>query len=182
MLVNNNSCVVKCCSQPRWYKLGLQNRACLNLLIEGWVLRMTSYICVSKVWWFVLIWAGLAVYSKNQNQYYKGRFSKSWLLSCSSNITLSLSSYTVSALSRELNFVTTILVSCIFGCSWMRDKSARQLCLCYGLSPNIKSDFGKIKWYGIDRLSNIWPKYNLLISLKIFKLSAEQTDQKKWRP
>ena len=41
-------------------------------------------------------------------------------------------------------------------------------------SRNSKSDFEKIKWSGIDRLSNIWPKYILLSSWKIFKLSAKQ--------
>ena len=47
---------------------------------------------------FGLVWQ----YSTNQNQYNKG--SKSWLLTCSSNITLNLPSYTGSALKRELNF------------------------------------------------------------------------------
>ena len=39
----------------------------------------------------------------NQNQY-KKLGSKSWLLTCSSNITLSQPSYTVSTLQRGLNF------------------------------------------------------------------------------
>ena len=37
-----------------------------------------------------------------------------------------------------------------------------------------KSGFQIFKWCGNDRLSNIWPKYILLSSLKNFKLSAEQ--------
>ena len=41
--------------------------------------------------------------------------SKSWLLTCSSNISLSLPSYNVSALQRELNFLTGILVCFTFG-------------------------------------------------------------------
>ena len=41
-----------------------------------------------------LVWQ----YSTSQNQYNKGIGSKSWLLTCSSNITLSLPSYTVPAL------------------------------------------------------------------------------------
>ena len=50
---------------------------------------------------FGLVWQ----YSTNQNQYDKGKCKiKSWLLTCSSNITLSLHSYTGSALKRELNF------------------------------------------------------------------------------
>ena len=43
--------------------------------------------------------------------------SKSWLLTCSSNITLSLPSYTGSALKRELNFCNGYL-SLLYFCLW----------------------------------------------------------------
>ena len=49
---------------------------------------------------FGLFWQ----YSTNQNQCNKGTGSKSWLLTCRSNIALSLPSYTGSALKTELNF------------------------------------------------------------------------------
>ena len=48
----------------------------------------------------------------------------------------------------------------------------------FGIGNRNKSAF--VKWSGKDCLSNIWPNYILLSSLKIFKLSAEQgadTDQ-----
>ena len=56
---------------------------------------------------FGLVWQ----YSTNQNRYNEGRFigSNSWLLTCRSNITLSLPSYTVSAFQRELNFCNDYL-------------------------------------------------------------------------
>ena len=50
--------------------------------------------------------------------------SMSWLLTCSSNISLKIPSYTGSALKREVNFVTAILVCCIFACC--------PFCNCYG--------------------------------------------------
>ena len=54
---------------------------------------------------FGLVWQ----YSINQNQCNKGRF-KPWLLTCSSNIPLSLPSFTVSALKKELNFCNGYLI------------------------------------------------------------------------
>jgi hypothetical protein len=46
--------------------------------------------------------------------------SKSWQLTCISSITLSLPSYTGSALKRELNFCNGYLSCCIFGlASWI---------------------------------------------------------------
>ena len=53
---------------------------------------------------FGLLWQ----YSSVQTKYNKGR-SKSWLLTCRSNITLSLPSYTGSALKRELIFCSDYL-------------------------------------------------------------------------
>ena len=50
---------------------------------------------------FGLVWSG-SILQFRQNIRKVG--SKSWLLICSSNITLSLPSYTGSALERELNF------------------------------------------------------------------------------
>ena len=50
---------------------------------------------------FYLGWSG-SILQFRQNMIKVG--SKSWLLTCSSNITLSLPSYTGSALKRELNF------------------------------------------------------------------------------
>ena len=61
---------------------------------------------------FYLGWSG-SILQFRQNIIKVG--SKLWLLTCSSNITLSLPSYTGSALKRELNFVTAILVCCILG-------------------------------------------------------------------
>ena len=61
---------------------------------------------------FYLRWSGSTLQFR-QNIIKVG--SKSWLLTCSSSITLSLPSYTDSAMKRELIFVTTILVYCIFG-------------------------------------------------------------------
>ena len=49
---------------------------------------------------FGLVWK----YSSVQTKYNKGRFKVMAILTCSSNITLSLPSYTGSALKRELNF------------------------------------------------------------------------------
>ena len=47
--------------------------------------------------------------------------SKSWLLTCSSNITLSLPLYTGSALKRELKKLMAILLCCIFAYrSWYK--------------------------------------------------------------
>jgi hypothetical protein len=58
---------------------------------------------VSKVWWFVFIWGWSdSILQFRQNIIKVG--SKSWLLICSSNITLNPPSYTGSALKRELNF------------------------------------------------------------------------------
>ena len=60
---------------------------------------------MSKVWCFIFIWAGLAVFYKSlirTNIIKVG--SKSWLLTCNSNITLSLPSYNVSDLQREQTF------------------------------------------------------------------------------
>jgi hypothetical protein len=54
---------------------------------------------------FGLVWQYSSVQTKNIIKV----GSKSWLLTCSSIITLSLLSYTGSALKRELNFVTAIL-------------------------------------------------------------------------
>ena len=66
---------------------------------------------MSKIWWLVFIWAGLVVFIQNKIKV----GSMSWLLTCSSNITLNLPSYTDSALKRELNFCNcSILVCCIF--------------------------------------------------------------------
>ena len=58
---------------------------------------------MSKVCWFFfyLGWSG-SILQFRQNVIKVG--SKSWLLTCSSNITLSLPSYTGSALKKELNF------------------------------------------------------------------------------
>ena len=52
----------------------------------------------------MLVWQYFSVRTK----YDKGRF-KSWLLTCSSNITFSLPSYTGSALKRGLNFCNSYL-------------------------------------------------------------------------
>ena len=58
---------------------------------------------MSKVWWFVF-WGGWSGSILQLRQDIIKVGSKSWLLTCSSNTTLSLPSYTGSALKRELNF------------------------------------------------------------------------------
>ena len=55
---------------------------------------------------FYLGWSG-SIFQFRQNMIKVG--SKSWLLACTSNITLSLPSYTGSALKRELNFCNDYL-------------------------------------------------------------------------
>ena len=60
--------------------------------------------------------------------------SKSWLLTCSSNITLSLPSYTVSALQRELNFCNGCL-SLLYFCT----------------SPILMPDPISIVWYNLSQ-------------------------------
>ena len=63
---------------------------------------------MSKVWRFVfyLGWSS-SIFQFRQN--IKKAVSKSWLLTCTSNITLNLPSYTGSALKRELNFCNSYL-------------------------------------------------------------------------
>ena len=62
---------------------------------------------------FYLGWSG-SILQFRQNIIKVG--SKSWLLTCSSNITLSLPSYTGSALKRELNFCNGYLSLLNFWC------------------------------------------------------------------
>ena len=62
---------------------------------------------------FYLGWSG-SILQFRQNIIKVG--SKSWLLTCSSNITLSLPSYTGSALKRELNFCNGYLSLLYFWC------------------------------------------------------------------
>ena len=72
---------------------------------------------MSKVWWFVLscysVWSG-SILQIRTDIIKVG--SKSWLLTCSSNITLSLPSYT--ALKRELKFCNGYL-SLLYFCPRM---------------------------------------------------------------
>ena len=65
---------------------------------------------MSKVICFYLGWCGSILQIRTNTYNNKKIGSKSWLLTCSSNITLSLPLYTDSALKRELNFCN----SCIF--------------------------------------------------------------------
>ena len=77
--------------------------ACRYLAWASSILKITAdqdTCYVSKVWWFVFIWACLAVFFSSD----KMIGTKSWLLTCISNITLFLHSGTGSALKRELNF------------------------------------------------------------------------------
>ena len=62
---------------------------------------------------FGLVWQ----YSSVQRKYNKGRFKVMAILTCSSNITLSLPSYPGSALKRELNFCNDYLSLLCFGVS-----------------------------------------------------------------
>ena len=68
---------------------------------------------------FYLGWSG-SILQFSQNIIKVG--SKSWLLTCSSNITLSLPSYTGSALKRELNFCNGYL-SLLYFCTLLSAKS-----------------------------------------------------------
>ena len=63
---------------------------------------------MSKVWWFLFYvgWSG-SILQFRQNIIKVG--SKSWILTCSSNITLSIPSYTGSALKMELNCFSAYL-------------------------------------------------------------------------
>ena len=69
----------------------------------GAKLQQTKMLVTYQRWWFVFIWAGLTVFFSLEKNIIKVG-SKSWLLTCSTNITLSLPSYTGSALKRKLNF------------------------------------------------------------------------------
>ena len=70
------------------------------------LLRVTGLVIC-----FYLGWSG-SILQFRQNIIKVG--SKSWLLTCSSNITLSLPSYTCSALKRELNFCNGYRKSAVF--------------------------------------------------------------------
>ena len=67
------------------------------------LIKVKAAFCVSKVRLFVFIWACLALFFSS-DKYNKDRFKvmATYLQHC--NITLSLASYTGSALKRELNF------------------------------------------------------------------------------
>ena len=74
---------------------------------------MGCLLCVKGlVIYFNLGWPG-SILQFRQNMIKVG--SKSWLLTCSSYITLSLLSYTGSALKSELTFCNGYLSQCIFG-------------------------------------------------------------------
>ena len=62
--------------------------------------------------------------------------SKSWLLTCSSNITLSLPSYTSSALRRELNFCNGYLSLLYFWLNWLADTNIYLIEDRFSLSKN----------------------------------------------
>ena len=88
-----------------WYNLWLQKDVCPkrkgNSLDQKYS-RLRCLLCIKiLVICFYLGWSG-SILQFRQNIIKVG--SKSWLLTCSSNITLSLPSYTGSALKRELNF------------------------------------------------------------------------------
>ena len=99
-------CPMQCQSKVRWrfckivWPSASQN--ILTLRVKGLV------IC------FYLDWSG-SILQIRTNIIKVG--SKSWLLTCSSNITLSLPSYTGSALKRELNFCNGYL-SLLYFCLW----------------------------------------------------------------
>ena len=75
--------------------------------------RLSCFLCVNGlVFCFYLGWSG-SIPQFRQNIIKVG--AKSWLLTCSSNITLSLPSYnTGSALKRELNFCNGYLILLYF--------------------------------------------------------------------
>ena len=67
--------------------------------------RLRCLLCFKGFVIFGLAWQ----FSSVQSKYDKGRFKVTWLLTCSSNITLSLASYAGSALKRELDFCNDYL-------------------------------------------------------------------------
>ena len=85
--------------------LRLQNVITLLCLIDSHTQKYSRLRCLLRVKglviYFYLGWSG-SILQIRTNIIKVG--SKSWLLTCSSNITLSLPSYTVSALYRELTF------------------------------------------------------------------------------
>ena len=79
----------------------------------------------TRVWWFIFIWSG-SILQFRQDMTKVG--SKSWLFDCSSNITLSLPSYTGPAVKRELNFCNSYLSPLYF---WLCTNSVQFLVSLY---------------------------------------------------
>ena len=102
-LVSKQRCLLK----PRLFTLW-QNYSRLRCLLRV----KGSVIC------FYLGWSG-SILQFRQNKIKVG--SKSWLLTCSSNITLSLPSYTGSALKREIHFCNGYL-SLLYFCTMVSIK------------------------------------------------------------
>ena len=90
---------------------------CLTKIGTFWAQKYSRLRCLlhvkGLVICFYLDWSG-SILQFRQNRIKVG--SKSWLLTCSSNITLSLPSYTGSALKRELNFYNGYL-SLLYFCT-----------------------------------------------------------------
>ena len=88
-------------------------------------------------------------YSTNQNQYSKGSWSKPWLLTCSSNITLSLPSYIGSDWQSELNFHNGYLSLLYFWSSFFQGANLNH---CHGsrlieyMSPLAQRSGGDARW------------------------------------
>ena len=91
------------CRHSNRHVLGTLTRLNMLSALYTKIQQTKMLVYVSKVWWFVFIWADLAVFfSSDKNN--KGRFN-AMATYCSSNINLSLPSYTTgSALKRALNF------------------------------------------------------------------------------
>ena len=125
----------------------MKNEILRNLIFLLKKKELIWFVKVSNMWWrqkfsrlrcllrvkglvigFYLGWSG-SILQFRQNIIKVG--SKSWLLTCSSNITLSLPSYTGSALKRELNFCNGYLSLLYFCCKWcMQNIGKCQLCNC----------------------------------------------------
>ena len=111
---NSKSTPTQIPNRPHYRKSPFSRK--INLALQWSHLLLHTKIQQTKVKGLVICfylgWSG-SILQFRQNIIKVG--SKSWLLTCRSNINLSLPSYNGFALKRELIFATAILVCCIFG-------------------------------------------------------------------
>ena len=105
----------------------------------------------SLVFCFYLGWSG-SILQFRQNIIKVG--SKSWLLTCSSNIILSLPSYTGSALKRELNFCNCYLSLLYF---WFCPFQSEALVYCKLVNSRLCHDVSAGRWKALEIIhSLVW--------------------------